>query len=187
MEGITHYDLCRLTAERFFKTLRADVALWEYKAMVFNEEPDVLIFKGGFTSLYEIKVSRSDFKADAKKDCRVKYRVPSYYYKAMLGKLKFDVKTSTGFSGNVEQYYTEAPHLGSKRYFVCPAGLIDTKEVPENWGLIWFKNGRFSHKKPSGTHKKNIHGEMKLLTHAFRKRTGLVDCNVIVNSFEDRG
>lgn len=186
-ENISHYDLCRLTAERYFKTLRADVALWEYKTMTCSEEPDVLIFKSAFTSLYEIKVSRSDFLADKKKSCRVKYRVMNYNLRTVkINDDRVNIRTHSVYGGSLECFYQEEPHLGTRRYFVCPSGMIDPKEAPQNWGLIWFKNGRFSVKKKSGKHRKNIHAEMNLLTHAFRKKTGPDSCNVIVNSFNKR-
>ena len=185
MDKISHYDLCRATAERYFKALRADVALWEYKTMMISEEPDVLIYKASVTTLYEIKVSRSDFLADKKKECRVKYKslVHTWIRSSEIpGVKKLESKHYPS-----TRFMVEAPHIGEKRYYVCPAGMIDAKEVPQNWGLIWYKNGRFSVKKSSEKHRHNIHWEMSLLSHAFRKKTGPDECNVIVNSFESRG
>jgi len=59
---ITHYDLCKKTAERFLKL--SWVVLYEYQSYATNEFPDVITFKNGMTFLYEIKVNRQDFLND---------------------------------------------------------------------------------------------------------------------------
>ena len=62
---LTHTDLCRLTAEKFCKA----VAIYEVKAQA--ENPDVITwYTSGHSIVFEIKMSRSDFLADAKKLCR---------------------------------------------------------------------------------------------------------------------
>ena len=64
---MTHTELCKLTAERFVKTM----ALYEV-TMLGMERPDVLNFdSSGFAELYEIKMSRSDFLADRTKEARI--------------------------------------------------------------------------------------------------------------------
>ena len=70
-----------------------------------------------------------------------------------------------------------------QRYYVCPWGLIQQDEVG-GWGLIWFKNERFYRKKESEKFRRNIHAELALLTHAFRKYEGLKECNIMVDKFK---
>ena len=63
---MTHTELCKKTAERFVKSM----AIYESTFSVC-EKPDVLNFdSSGFTQLFEIKMSRSDFLADRKKYAR---------------------------------------------------------------------------------------------------------------------
>jgi hypothetical protein len=39
--------------------------------------------------------------------------------------------------------------LGRVRYYLCPEGVIQIADLPENWGLLWVKNGRvFIQKEP---------------------------------------
>ena len=64
---MTHFELCKKTAERFVSS----VALFEVSMLGIPEKPDVLDFNSsGRSTLYEIKMSRSDFLADRKKYSR---------------------------------------------------------------------------------------------------------------------
>ena len=64
---MTHFELCKKTAERFVSS----VALFEVSMLGIPEKPDVLDFNSsGRSTLYEIKMSRSDFLADKKKYAR---------------------------------------------------------------------------------------------------------------------
>lgn len=73
---MTHSELCKATAERFIKN--GMLALYEYQSYATSEFPDVLVVGNGWTTLYEIKTSRSDFLADAKKDARKKWSPKGY-------------------------------------------------------------------------------------------------------------
>ena len=70
---MTHTELCYLTAKRFIG--ENEIGLVEYQISGNDEHPDVLMYYGMHTNLYEIKLSRSDFLADKKKDCRFEYKV----------------------------------------------------------------------------------------------------------------
>lgn len=82
----------------------------ENVSYIFGGECDVLsINKNGFVTEFEVKVSRSDFKAEAKKE----------------GKwINFKMKKETA----TPNYF----------YYVCPSGLINENEVSDFAGLIWF-------------------------------------------------
>jgi hypothetical protein len=76
-----------------------------------DNEFDVLsLNKSGFLTEFEVKISRSDFKADAKKKKWEKYqqRIPE----------------------QTPNYFN----------YVCPEGLIEAHEVPEYAGLIYVDN-----------------------------------------------
>lgn len=74
----------------------------------YSSEADVVsILKSGYVSEYEVKISRSDFKADSKK-----------------AKWKFyDAKVETG----IPNYF----------YYACPKGLINKDEIQDFAGLIY--------------------------------------------------
>lgn len=171
---ISHYDLCKITAQRFLK--ESDIVLFEYQSFATGEFPDVLCFKNAFTKLFEIKVSRSDFLADAIKDSRRKWK-PKVGLYGNAGSLDLIAKAP-------ELYYIEAPHLGLQRYYVCPSGIIKPDEVPDAWGLYWYSGGRFYQKKKSGKFRRNIHEEISILSHAFRKYHNGNGDNILVKDYK---
>lgn len=158
---LNHYELCKLTAERFLKD--SDIVLFEYKIIGMPENPDVLCFKNGYSTLYEIKCSRSDFIADRKKEFRIKYKIK--YWPMLHGfneitqKLLFE-------KHELQEFIKEYPHLGIRRYYVCEPGLIDSNET-ENWGLYYF-NKRFKLIKESKIFKRDLFRENIFLVHALR-------------------
>lgn len=108
---MTHSELCELTAKRFVQ--KNTIAFWEVTTSLM-EKPDVLVLNSsGVTEIFEIKISHSDFLADAKKEAR------------------------------------KNPMFGDRRSYVCEWGLIQPEEVPNGWGLYWYKNGKFYQKKNS--------------------------------------
>lgn len=151
--------------------------MYEYQSYSTGEFPDVLIYKNSITTLFEIKVSRSDFLNDSRKDSRKKYQICAKL-RWIYGDTPFSKKE---FDSN--DWIVEKPHLGMNRYFVCPVDMIEVSELPENWGLIYFNCKKFKVQKKSGKHKRNIHEELSILCHAFRKYSGLDNTNVIVNKF----
>lgn len=176
---LDHYQLCKVTAERFLK--KSDVVLYEYNCQITEEMPDVLCFKNGYTMLFEIKISLADFKADIKKKCRNKYRIKYWPY---FQRHKTGIKKMIWEKPEMQEFIKEAPHLGSKRYYVCPAGMIDNKDI-EKWGLYWVENNRFYLKKESERFVRNIHLEIALLTHAMRKYASLKKSNILINTYEE--
>lgn len=73
---MTHSELCEITAKHFIK--KAIVALWEYQSAVTAEFPDVLVFGTSTSTLFEIKISHSDFLSDLHKDARTKWKTQGY-------------------------------------------------------------------------------------------------------------
>lgn len=178
---ISHYDLCKKTAEKFLRD--SWIVLYEYQSYATDEFPDVLRFKNGCTWLYEIKVSKQDFKNDSKKECRREKRIkynPMFIYNHRQQKIKGVNWKEIGMN----EFISEAPHLGRRRYYVCPSGLIQPDEVENGWGLYWFTGKNFTLKKESGMFKANIYDEMKILEHAFRKYADGVTDNILVHKYK---
>jgi len=176
---MTHAELCRLTAERFVK--KAWLALWEYQSFASGEFPDVLTFSSAGTELYEIKMSRGDFLADAKKDARKMWRPKGYV------RYEMDWRTEKPLldwiTQNPELYYIQKPHLGAARYFVCEAGLIKPEELPDGWGLYWYKAGKFTKKLESKRWRPDVHTERDLAAHAFRRYASGDNTGIIINTY----
>jgi hypothetical protein len=187
---ISHNDLCYATAERFIKDNH--IGFIDYQSFSTGEFPDVLMFKDSRSTLYEIKVSRSDFLADAKKDCRKKWKPKGYlsFPARQWNRPEFKKKLVSWIAQNPELYYIEAPHLGLYRYYVCPSGTISPEEVPESWGLYWYSGKKFTLKKRSGKFRRNLFAENAILCHGLRKsmckNAGIPDVstkNIIVKEY----
>ena len=124
------------------------------------------VSKAGLLTEYEIKTSRSDFKAD--------FRNKPSKHKRMAGEpisvQKYNSeKSNENYRKGLQAVYDEYEELQDPFvnyfYFVCPEGLIKPEELPEYAGLIyakWFTYGDQSHsgrwivqeiKKPKRFHK----------------------------------
>lgn len=194
-EPISHYDLSKATAEWAIKS--SDIALFEYQSWASSEFPDCLVFHNHTTTLYEVKVSRPDFLRDREKPFRklVGVTVMTAYYWEYAKKHEHMGLKINNFKGTwwqfFEKYYPKnkiiqeekKSALGRYRYYVCPAGLIDPGEVGD-WGLYWFKNGRFTKKKESATFRRNMHAENAILVHALRKIKNEGDKRVLVKPYQ---
>jgi len=88
-----------------------------------------------FTTLVEVKVSRSDFLADFKKPHRL----------------------------------VQKDGMGNYRYYCCPDGMIKPDELPENWGLLYERNGKIKSIKTAKFVESNKSGELWLLYNAAYK------------------
>jgi len=182
---ITHTQLCMAVAKRYNKK----IALYEYKSTASSEEPDVLIFDFGCTYLFEIKVSLADFKKDQKKDARKKYKlnwhIEFWHQRYIEDKMNAQVKRQycRMIKEHPELIYIEDKHLGNKRYYVCPWGLIPVELVPEGWGLLYYKNGKFYQQKPSGKFRSNLKTENDLVVHALRRFASGDSTGILVNTY----
>jgi len=177
-DNIGHFDLCKSVAEWAIR--KAWVTLYEYQSYATDEFPDVLVFSRYGTTLYEIKTSRSDFLADAKKEARRKWRpkVGIYGYRDD-GKVMTHVKAEFP-----ELYYIQHPHLGSHRYFVCEPGIIEVKDLPEGWGLYHMKGGRMFEKAQSKRWRPDVHMERNILAHALRRFASGDTRGILVSTWE---
>jgi hypothetical protein len=182
MKEISHYELCKITANRFLKN--SDIVLFEYQNFATGEFPDVLCFNGSYSKLYEIKVSYQDFKKDDQKDCRrrlmIKYLPQlhiSYDYTNHIER-----KPYIKYRKDLTEYIVKCPHLGRQRYYVCPSEMIQPEEIKNGFGLYWY-NGKFSEKKKSENFKHDIFAEMNILLHAFRKYGNGHQENILIRNY----
>ncbi len=84
--------------------------------------------ESGFFREYEVKISRADFFADAKKQSQV---YPWPYGKSAVFENKHALLTQRD------------PRCPAQFWFVTPAGLVKPEEVPEWAGLIELSGGSF--------------------------------------------
>lgn len=137
-DNTRHRDLC-LLAGKWLRRTKTNGPYCTYAAVelvTINEEtPDVFGWNYWATVLIEVKVSRSDFLADAKKP----------------------------FRKHPEQ------GVGAMRYYCCPEGLITEADLPENWGLLWEKNGAITIVKKAERQQQNAQAEITLLASVMRR------------------
>jgi hypothetical protein len=176
---MTHYELCKITAERFLK--ESDIVLFEYQTVVSSEHPDVLCYNGGYTTLFEIKLDLQDFKKDILKSCRIqnKFHCDFHVYTRDYNKTIKIIWDKP----EMQQFVIEHPHLGRRRYYVCPKGLIQPEEISNGWGLYWY-NGKFSLKKESRQFRHDMFRENILLSHATRKMGNGHSENILIRKYE---
>lgn len=109
-------------------------------------ECDILaITKAGIWYEYEIKLSRSDFKADAKKTlevdrllfgppperCFISYGGYSWAWESWYNKYERVTKYS-----QLEQGYEKGPQ---RFFYIVPEGLLQADDVPDFAGLIYYR------------------------------------------------
>jgi hypothetical protein len=110
--------------------------------LLYSSEADVLsVLKSGYISEFEVKISRSDFLADAKKE-----------------KWKF-------FENKIEE------GIPNYFYYACPDNLISKEEIQDFAGLIYVdSNGLEIIKKPKILHRYK-HDLTKILTKFCRVKS----------------
>jgi hypothetical protein len=132
--------------------------------LFFWEADMVSITKAGFLNEFEVKTSRSDFKADSKKTKKHEVLLEGCYTPSYRENLYIERKYPTKWQ------LTESKRIISGRpnnfYYCCPEDLIKPDEIHDNYGLIYIvqQNGHlFPHeiKRPKKLHKKKCPPELK--------------------------
>lgn len=120
-------------------------------------ECDVIsISKSDFIYEYEVKISKSDFKADFKKN----------KHKHMIARKKVNES---------KNYY----YIPNYFYFVVPEDLIHLDDIPEYAGLIYIKDDQFIQiKKAPLLHK------TKASTEFIRKLSHKLTCKLVFNKMD---
>jgi len=102
-------------------------------------------------------------------------------------KIKKLLWESSDWKPQIEEFIKQQPHLGRKRYYVCPKNLIDPDEIKNGFGLYYFTGEKFYLKKKSKSFKCDIYSELKLLSHAFRKYAHEGEKNILINRYDQEG
>lgn len=130
--------------------LKGNLPCENIQAPLFAGEQDVLsVLKSGYMVEYEVKISRSDFKADFKKDkwkfydWKIENKIPNYFY------------------------------------YVCPSGMIKENEIPLFAGLVYAHDTYLEVIKKAKIVHRYKHDLLKILTKFCRmksERQYLGDC-----------
>jgi len=62
-------------------------------------------------------------------------------------------------------------------------GLVPVDKVPEGWGLLYYRSGKFYEKKKSGKFRSNLRTENNLIVHAFRRYASGDNTGILVNTY----
>jgi hypothetical protein len=99
---------------------------------IYQWESDFFcISSSGYAIEVEIKISRSDFKADFKKT--IKHKLLSNASKEL-------VTLNMGTDNNMSMVSYRVPVTPNKFYYCCPENLIDRSEIPDYAGLLYFRD-----------------------------------------------
>ena len=60
--------------------------------------------------------------------------------------------------------------MGQRRYYLCPAELIQVKDLPAKWGLLWVHRGQILVKRQARGHaERNLTAEVQFLSSMLRR------------------
>jgi hypothetical protein len=60
--------------------------------------------------------------------------------------------------------------MGHRRYYLCPPGVIDVKDLPPKWGLLWAASGQVIAKREAKGHpERNLVAEVQFLSSMLRR------------------
>src|ERR1700686_3757137 len=60
--------------------------------------------------------------------------------------------------------------MGQRRYYLCPFDLIQVKDLPPKWGLLWATNGQVIVKREARGHpERNLAAEVRFLSSMLRR------------------
>jgi hypothetical protein len=60
--------------------------------------------------------------------------------------------------------------MGQRRYYLCPAELIQVKDLPSKWGLLWASKGQIEVKREARGHAaRNLVAEVRFLSSMLRR------------------
>lgn len=60
--------------------------------------------------------------------------------------------------------------MGQRRYYLCPAEIIQVKDLPPKWGLLWVARGQVSVQREARGHpERNLVAEVRFLSSMLRR------------------
>jgi len=86
--------------------------------------------------------------------------------------IKIEVKTSyPDFRKDLLKKFKDDPMdgMGEFRYYFCPDGIIPVRELPKNWGLLYYDNKRVTIIKKAEWQNANLKGERSILLSFFNR------------------
>lgn len=159
---MTEKDIIEILDNFYFKQVKYCINnVYVFK---YNWESDFLILrKNGYCAEYEIKISKSDFKADFKKLQKHSILETGKYIQKRKRFLKYNEKRLPIYKyWEEEKEYKLRPN---KFFYVVPKGLITIEDIPKYTGLIYInedktiqviKEAPFTHKEKLGDKLINI-------------------------------
>lgn len=94
-------------------------------------------------------------------------------FATLSGTQLIEVKVSrSDFLSDKKKYWRKNPSkgLGSYRSYLCPEGLINEKDLPSNWGLLWVdEKGKITEIVKPNKQPCNHNAELHLLTNIMRR------------------
>ena len=176
-----------MTEKLIQKALLNHFANYEYKlcnTFIFDWESDFFaISKSGYSVECEIKISRSDFKADIKKidkhhiisnhkkEAVISYKYPFTAYSHIYGPIQLRLGDSS-----IIKFKEPVKHIPNKFYYVTPINLIARHEVPIYAGLIYINGNHCQVVKPAPfLHKVLNDYDKRLLSKYYYKNKNLIN------------
>jgi len=80
--------------------------------------------------------------------------------------------TRSDFLRDAEKPVRKNPRagMGQRRYYLCPADLIQVKDLPPKWGLLWATRGQIIVKREARGHsERNLIAEVQFLSSMLRR------------------
>jgi hypothetical protein len=67
--------------------------------------------------------------------------------------------------------------MGHRRYYLSPPGVIETKDLPPKWGLLWAAKGQVSvQREARGCPERNLLAEVRFLSAMLRRAQIRIGC-----------
>lgn len=130
---MTHSNLVALGVK--WLSRQSSTVFYEFAAAA-KENPDIIGWSSGFSTLIECKATRADFLSDGKKIVRRNAR----------------------------------RGMGQRRYYLCPAGVIEIEDLPKKWGLLWVEKGCIAVKREARGHpERSLIAEITFLNAMLRR------------------
>jgi hypothetical protein len=80
--------------------------------------------------------------------------------------------TRADFLSDAKKKVRRNPHhgMGQRRYYLCPAGVINLEDLPKKWGLLWVEKGRIAVQKEARGHPdRSLIAEISFLSAMLRR------------------
>nr|WP_297167550.1 hypothetical protein [uncultured Dysgonomonas sp.] len=86
--------------------------------------------------------------------------------------IMIEVKVSrSDFLADKKKWHRQHPEngVGECRYYLCPYQLISVDELPEKWGLLYYKDNKIEVIKNPERQQSNTHSELAIVSSVLRR------------------